>query len=64
MKYSAKHLRYKGSYWECTLERWEGCQCNSESVKVLIHQEKRPSLAQIKDCAIWQNLYMLILTLL
>jgi hypothetical protein len=53
MKYSAKHLRWKGGYWECTLERWTACQCNSESTKVLIYQEKRPSLTQIKDCAIW-----------
>lgn len=53
MKYSVKHLRYKGDHWECTLERWEGCQCNSEATKVLIHQEKRPTLLEIKSCAIW-----------
>ncbi len=53
MKYSAKHLRYKGSYWECTLERWEGCQCNSESIKVVILQEKRPNMKEIKENANW-----------
>lgn len=53
MKYSAKHLRWKGDHWECTLERWEGCQCNSEATKVEIWQEKRPSLADIKNCAVW-----------
>lgn len=52
-KYSAKHLRWKGEYWECTLMRWSGCECNAESTKVLIRQEKRPSLKDIKDCAIW-----------
>lgn len=54
MKYSAKHLRWKGDHWECTLMRWTGCECNAEATKVLIHQEKRPSLAEIKDCAIWE----------
>lgn len=54
MKYSAKNLRWKGNHWECTLERWEGCQCNSEATKVLIHQEKRPSLAVIKENAVWE----------
>lgn len=53
MKYSAKHLRWKGEYWECILERWNGCQCNSEAVKVLIRQEKKPSLEDIKKAAIW-----------
>lgn len=53
MKYSARQLRWKGDHWECTLERWEGCQCNSEITKVLIQGEKRPTLATIKDCAIW-----------
>ena len=53
MRYSAKHLRFKGTHWECTLERWEGCRCNSEAVKVLVHKEKRPTLKEIKDCAVW-----------
>lgn len=52
-KYSAKHLRWKGNHWECTLMRWMGCECNAEAAKVEIWQEKRPSLAVIKENAIW-----------
>jgi len=54
MKYSAKHLRFKGDHWECTLERWEGCQCNSEITSVVVYQKKRPTLTEIKVNAIWE----------
>lgn len=53
MKYRAKHLRFNGTFWTCVLERWEGCECNSEAVNVLIRQEKKPSLEDIKKAAIW-----------
>lgn len=53
MKYQAKHLRWNGEFWTCTLERWEGCECNKQSKKVEIHQVKRPSLSEIKNCAVW-----------
>lgn len=53
MKYSVKHLRWKGTFWECTLMRWKGCECTAESTKVVIHKERRPSLKEIKDCAVW-----------
>lgn len=53
MKYRAKHLKFNGTFWTCVLERWEGCECTSESKKVEIHQVKRPSLKEIKEAVIW-----------
>lgn len=54
MKYKAKHLRFNGTFWTATLIRWDGvCECTAESKKVVIPQEKRPSLAVIKSCANW-----------
>lgn len=52
MKYRAKHLRWNGEFWTCILEWWEYCECNKQSKKVLIRQEKRPSLSEIKASAI------------
>lgn len=52
MKYRAKHLKFNGTFWTCTLEWWEECECNKQSKKVEIHQVKRPSLIEIKECAI------------
>lgn len=53
MKYSAKHLRYNGTFWTCILSRWQGCECSKESKEVEIHQEKRPTLKEIKEGAVW-----------
>lgn len=53
MNYSVKHLRFNGTFWTCELSRWEGCVCTSKTIKVEIHQVKRPSLLEIKNCAIW-----------
>jgi len=54
MTYRAKKLRFNGTFWTCQLEYWEGhCECAKQIKEVEIHQEKRPSLKEIKECVIW-----------
>ncbi len=54
MNYAVKKLKFNGTFWTCQLLYWEGyCQCAAKTKEVSIHQEKRPTLAIIKECAIW-----------
>lgn len=53
MNYRARQLKFNGTFWTCILEYWTGCECSKQKKEVEIHQVKRPSLKEIKDCAGW-----------
>lgn len=56
MKYKVVNLTKKGEVWTCQLEYWKGCYCSKESVDVVIEQEARPNLNEVKTAAGIQGL--------